>query len=146
VKRITSEEMARISHFPTPSAVLAVGRISRPALPTGGLARGLTLALDGVQDPGESTRRQRRAGDASDREDGGGRGKMTDPRHLLRSNALHFHSGWGAPIRRREHLGEREPCGEQFADDFCALHDEEFRFLAAAFFPQRSEVLDFGAG
>jgi len=52
VKRITSEEMARISHFPTPSAVLAVGRISRPALPTGGLARGLTLALDGVQDPG----------------------------------------------------------------------------------------------
>ena len=52
VNRITPDEMARISHFPTPSAVLAVGRISRPALPAGGLARGLTLALDGVQDPG----------------------------------------------------------------------------------------------
>ena len=52
VRRITPEEMARVSHFPTPSTVLAVGRISRPALPEGGLARGLTLALDGVQDPG----------------------------------------------------------------------------------------------
>ena len=52
VKRITPEEMARVSHFPTPSTVLAVGRISRPVLPEGGLARGLTLALDGVQDPG----------------------------------------------------------------------------------------------
>ncbi|MFM8618905.1 MAG: TrmH family RNA methyltransferase [Opitutaceae bacterium] len=52
VKRVTPDEMARISHFPTPSAVLAVGRISRPALPEGALARGLTLALDGVQDPG----------------------------------------------------------------------------------------------
>ena len=52
VKRVTPDEMARISHFPTPSTVFAVGRISRPALPTGGLARGLTLALDGVQDPG----------------------------------------------------------------------------------------------
>ena len=52
VKSITPDEMARISHFPTPSTVLAVGRISRPALPAGGLERGLTLALDGVQDPG----------------------------------------------------------------------------------------------
>ena len=52
VRRVTPDEMARISHFPTPSTVLAVGRISRPALPARGLARGLTLALDGVQDPG----------------------------------------------------------------------------------------------
>jgi RNA methyltransferase, TrmH family len=49
---ITSDEMARISHFPTPSAVFAVGRIDRPALPAGTLATGLTLALDGIQDPG----------------------------------------------------------------------------------------------
>jgi TrmH family RNA methyltransferase len=44
--------MARLSHFPTASAVLAVGRIRREALPEGALDRGLTLALDGVQDPG----------------------------------------------------------------------------------------------
>ncbi len=50
--KITSEEMARISHFPTPSSVLAVGRITRPALAPGGLDRGFTLALDGIQDPG----------------------------------------------------------------------------------------------
>jgi len=49
---ITPDEMARISHFPTPSEVFAVGRIVRTALPAGGLARGLTLALDGIQDPG----------------------------------------------------------------------------------------------
>ena len=49
---VTADEMARISHFPTPSAVFAVGRIERPALPATGLARGLTLALDGIQDPG----------------------------------------------------------------------------------------------
>jgi len=49
---VTPDEMARISHFPTPSAVFAVGRITRAALPVGGLARGLTLALDGIQDPG----------------------------------------------------------------------------------------------
>lgn len=49
---ITDEEMARISHFPTPSTVLAVGRITRAALAVGDLARGLTLALDGVQDAG----------------------------------------------------------------------------------------------
>lgn len=49
---ITDDEMARISHFPTPSEVFAVGRIARAPLPAGGLARGLTLALDGIQDPG----------------------------------------------------------------------------------------------
>jgi TrmH family RNA methyltransferase len=49
---ITSEEMARASHFPAPSAVLAVGKISREGLPAGALDRGLTLALDGVQDAG----------------------------------------------------------------------------------------------
>jgi TrmH family RNA methyltransferase len=49
---ITAEEMARISHFPTPSPVLAVGKISRAPLAPGALDRGLTLALDGVQDAG----------------------------------------------------------------------------------------------
>lgn len=50
--RVTPAEMARISHFPTPSSVFAVGEIVRAPLPPGGLDRGLTLALDGVQDPG----------------------------------------------------------------------------------------------
>jgi len=49
---IGEPEMARASHFPTPSSVLAVGRIRREALSPGELERGLTLALDGVQDPG----------------------------------------------------------------------------------------------
>jgi TrmH family RNA methyltransferase len=49
---IADSEMARASHFPTPSAVLAVGRIRRAELSPGELERGLTLALDGVQDPG----------------------------------------------------------------------------------------------
>jgi TrmH family RNA methyltransferase len=49
---ITPDEMARISHYPTPSAVLAVGKIIRPPLAPGALDRGLTLALDGIQDPG----------------------------------------------------------------------------------------------
>jgi TrmH family RNA methyltransferase len=54
VKRVdvTPEEMARISHLPTPSEVFAVGRIERATLPVDALARGLTLALDGIQDPG----------------------------------------------------------------------------------------------
>ena len=52
VREVTDDEMQRASHFPTPSAVLAVGKITRPALAPGGLARGLTLALDGIQDPG----------------------------------------------------------------------------------------------
>lgn len=49
---ISEADMARASHFPTPSSVLAVGKIRRAELPPGELDRGLTLALDGVQDPG----------------------------------------------------------------------------------------------
>ncbi len=49
---LTPDEMARISHFPTPSSVLAVGPIARHPLAPGVLDHGLTLALDGVQDPG----------------------------------------------------------------------------------------------
>lgn len=49
---VSPAEMERISHFPTPSEVLAVGRIERPALPRGLLDHGLTLVLDGVQDAG----------------------------------------------------------------------------------------------
>lgn len=49
---LTAAEMARASHFPTPTSVLAVGRIKRTPLPANGLTQGLTLALDGVQDPG----------------------------------------------------------------------------------------------
>jgi TrmH family RNA methyltransferase len=49
---VSEAEMARASHFPTPSSVLAVGRIRREPLPAGALDQGLTLALDGVQDPG----------------------------------------------------------------------------------------------
>ena len=49
---ITQAEMARISHYPTPSPVLAVGRITRPVLQSRELSRGFTLALDGIQDPG----------------------------------------------------------------------------------------------
>lgn len=52
VTRVTPAEMARVSHFPTPSAVLAVGRITRTPLAADALPRGFTLALDGVQDPG----------------------------------------------------------------------------------------------
>jgi TrmH family RNA methyltransferase len=44
--------MARISHFPTPSPILAVGRIAPAPFDPVCLTRGLTLALDGVQDPG----------------------------------------------------------------------------------------------
>jgi len=49
---VTPDEMSRISHFPTPSEVFAVGKITRAVLSAGGLAHGLTLALDGIQDPG----------------------------------------------------------------------------------------------
>jgi RNA methyltransferase, TrmH family len=49
---IGEEEMAKASHFPTPSSVFAVGRIRMLSLCAGELDRGLTLALDGVQDPG----------------------------------------------------------------------------------------------
>ena len=44
--------MARASHFPTPSSVLAVGKMTRTPLHNGSLDHGLTLALDGIQDPG----------------------------------------------------------------------------------------------
>ncbi|MDF9831934.1 TrmH family RNA methyltransferase [Ereboglobus sp. PH5-5] len=49
---VTEAEMARISHYPTPGAALAVGPIARPTLADNELARGLTLALDDIQDPG----------------------------------------------------------------------------------------------
>ena len=49
---VTLDEMARASHFPTPSTVLAVGPLTRLPLAPGALDRGLTLALDGLQDPG----------------------------------------------------------------------------------------------
>lgn len=49
---ITDAEMARASHFPTPSSVLAVGRIQRLPLTAEALREGLTLMLDGVQDAG----------------------------------------------------------------------------------------------
>jgi TrmH family RNA methyltransferase len=52
VVAITPDEMSRASHFPTPSSVLAVGKIRRIPLASGALNHGLTLALDGVQDPG----------------------------------------------------------------------------------------------
>ena len=52
VHTLTADEMARASHFPAPSSVLAIGRIDRPPLPAGALRQGLTLALDGIQDPG----------------------------------------------------------------------------------------------
>lgn len=52
VTRLTPDEMARASHFPTPSTVLAVGPLQRRPLLPGELDRGLTLALDGVQDAG----------------------------------------------------------------------------------------------
>ena len=49
---VTAAEMDRLSHYPTPSSVLAVGKITRTPLTTSALDRGLTLALDGIQDPG----------------------------------------------------------------------------------------------
>ncbi len=52
ITRVGPDEMARISHFPTPSPVLVVGRLERPQLRPGLLREGLTLALDGVQDAG----------------------------------------------------------------------------------------------
>jgi len=51
-QQITADEMARISHYPTPSSVLAVGKIERLPLSPATLVHGLTLALDGIQDPG----------------------------------------------------------------------------------------------
>ncbi len=49
---ITPAELGRISHLPTPSGVFAVGRLTRATLAPGELTGGLTLALDGIQDPG----------------------------------------------------------------------------------------------
>ena len=49
---VSPGEMERASHFPTPSRVLAVGRIERRPLAPAELGHGLTLALDGVQDAG----------------------------------------------------------------------------------------------
>lgn len=51
-QRVSEADMGKLSHFPTPSPVLAVGRLSDRPLEPGTLDRGLTLALDGVQDPG----------------------------------------------------------------------------------------------
>ncbi|MFZ5497117.1 MAG: TrmH family RNA methyltransferase [Verrucomicrobiota bacterium] len=52
ITSVTAAEMARLSHYPTPASVLAVGKIARTPLAAGALDRGLTLALDGIQDPG----------------------------------------------------------------------------------------------
>jgi RNA methyltransferase, TrmH family len=52
LRGVSEAEMARISHYPTPSAVLALGRLRRAELAPGELGGGLTLALDGIQDPG----------------------------------------------------------------------------------------------
>lgn len=52
VVRVSSDEMARISHFPSPPEVLAVGRVLIEPIAPGSLNEGLTLALDTVQDPG----------------------------------------------------------------------------------------------
>jgi TrmH family RNA methyltransferase len=49
---VTADEMERISHYPTPASVLAVGQIIRLPLAADAINRGLTLALDGIQDPG----------------------------------------------------------------------------------------------
>lgn len=54
IVRVTEAEMARLSHYPTPSPVLAVGRLVRTPLLPGALDHGLTLALDGLQDPGNT--------------------------------------------------------------------------------------------
>jgi TrmH family RNA methyltransferase len=50
--RVSADEMARASHYPTPSTVLAVAPFVRQPVAPAALARGLTLALDGVQDAG----------------------------------------------------------------------------------------------
>lgn len=52
VRVIPEADMARISHFPTPSTAFGVLRLRRETLGSQELARGLTLALDGVQDAG----------------------------------------------------------------------------------------------
>lgn len=49
---ISSAEMSRISHFPTPSRALGVGKLVRKPLAPGILSQGLTLMLDTLQDAG----------------------------------------------------------------------------------------------
>ena len=49
---VSEEEMALLSHFPTPSPVLAIGRWTERPWDPSSLTQGLTLALDRVQDPG----------------------------------------------------------------------------------------------
>lgn len=51
-QRVSATEMERMSHFPTPSPVLALGPIKRVEVTKEALKTGITLALDGVQDPG----------------------------------------------------------------------------------------------
>lgn len=52
ITRVSESEMARMSHFPTPSAVLAIGQLRRATLGPRELNHGYTLALDAIQDPG----------------------------------------------------------------------------------------------
>jgi TrmH family RNA methyltransferase len=49
---VSAPEMARLSHYPAPSSVLALVRLRRDPFTPAMLADGLTLALDGVRDPG----------------------------------------------------------------------------------------------
>ena len=49
---VSPKEMERISHLKTPSNALALVRIPRHELDPGSLSGRLSLALDGVQDPG----------------------------------------------------------------------------------------------
>lgn len=49
---VSNAEMRKISHYSSSSMAFAVGRIERRPLAAGALGRGLTLALDGIQDPG----------------------------------------------------------------------------------------------
>jgi TrmH family RNA methyltransferase len=49
---VSPQEMTRLSHFPNPSAVLAVGKLRNDPLDPEAINHGITLALDGVQDPG----------------------------------------------------------------------------------------------
>jgi TrmH family RNA methyltransferase len=52
VMAITTGEMERISHYPTPSNVFAVAKIVRKEASPTDLDQGLTLLLDGIQDAG----------------------------------------------------------------------------------------------
>lgn len=52
VTPLSEADLARITHLPTPTGVFALARLRRPSLDPADLASGLTLALDGVQDPG----------------------------------------------------------------------------------------------